>query len=75
MFETAYLCFLMSCIPPFWYPSLSLGESLHNRLIRLWAPLVMCLGKSTMSIPFNIILYVFIGSGAEKGGLKQKYFI
>ena len=30
----------------------------------------MFLGKSMMSIPFKMMLYVFIGSDAEKGGLK-----
>jgi hypothetical protein len=39
--------------------------------MRLCAARVMCLGKSTMSIPFRIILYVFMGSDAVNGGLKH----
>jgi hypothetical protein len=36
---------------------------------------VIFLGKSTASIPFSMILYVFIGSCPENGGLKVKEHI
>lgn len=51
-----HLCFWMSLIPPFWYPSLSAALSLHNFLISSRARLVMLLGKSIASIPFKIML-------------------
>ncbi len=45
---------------------------LHSFLIRLPAFLVIFFGNSIMSIPLKMILYVFIGSGPENGGLNQK---
>lgn len=47
---------------------------LHSFLIRLAAFLVIFLGNSIMSMPLRMMLYVFIGSGPEKGGLKNKEF-
>jgi len=45
---------------------------LHSFLIRLAAFLVIFLGNSIMSMPLRMMLYVFIGSGPEKGGLKNR---
>jgi len=41
----------------------------HSRLINNAAIFETLRGNSIASIPFNIILYVFIGSGPENGGL------
>lgn len=43
---------------------------LQSFLMRLCAFLVILLGNSIMSIPFRMMLYVFIGSEPENGGLK-----
>lgn len=53
-------------------PRLFKCTHLHNFLIRLPAFLVIFFGNSIMSIPLKMILYVFIGSGPENGGLNQK---
>jgi hypothetical protein len=49
---------------------LSLYFYRHNRLINNAAILETLRGNSIASIPFNITLYVFIGSGPENGGLQ-----
>lgn len=54
----------------------SLGTScanthLHSFLIRLAAFLVIFFGNSIMSMPLRMMLYVFMGSGPEKGGLQN----
>ena len=54
------------------YPSLSDGLSLHNFLMRLCALRVIFFGNSITSMPLRMILYVFIGSDPENGGLKEK---
>ena len=51
-----YLCFVMSLIPPFWYPNRSAELSLHNFLINSLARPVILRGKSIASIPFKIML-------------------
>ena len=65
-----HLCFLMSWMPSFWQPSLSVGFSRQNLRIIVMAVLVTCLGNSICSIPRKIMLYIFMGSLAVKGGLK-----
>lgn len=45
---------------------------LHSLLIKFAALLVIFLGNSTISIPLRIMLYVFMGSDPEKGGLEPK---
>ncbi len=45
---------------------------LHSLLITLAALLVIFLGNATISIPRRIMLYVFMGSDPEKGGLGGK---
>ena len=42
---------------------------LHTFFIRFWAFLVIFLGNSIASIPLRIMLYVFMGSLPENGGL------
>ncbi len=44
----------------------------HNRLINDAAIFETLRGNSTASIPFNITLYVFMGSGPENGGLNYE---
>jgi hypothetical protein len=44
----------------------------HNRLINNVAIFDTRRGNSIASIPFNITLYVFIGSEPENGGLYKK---
>ena len=68
---TSYLFFRMSMIPFLPYPSLSAGLSRHNFLMREAAFLPIRRGNSMTSIPFRIILYVFMGSEPENGGLKK----
>jgi hypothetical protein len=46
----------------------------HNRLINNAAIFDTRRGNSIASIPFNIILYVFIGSEPENGGLNNKKY-
>lgn len=57
---------------PDWTSRLFKCTHLHSFLIRLPAFLVIFFGNSIMSIPLKMILYVFIGSGPENGGLNQK---
>lgn len=47
---------------------------LHSFFIKLAAFLVIFFGNSIMSIPLSIMLYVFIGSGPENGGLKTNVY-
>ena len=49
-----------------------INTNLHNFLIKCCAVRVTSDGNSKASIPLNIILYVFIGSGHVKGGLKRE---
>ena len=65
-----YLCFLISFILPFPYPNRSTGLSRHNFFINIVAVFPTLLGNSTTSIPFRIMLYVFIGSDPANGGLQ-----
>ena len=44
----------------------------HNRLINDAAIFETLRGNSMASMPFNITLYVFMGSGPENGGLNYK---
>jgi len=46
------------------------GLYLQTFLMRFCAFFVILRGKSMASIPFRMMLYVFIGSDAENGGLK-----
>lgn len=59
-------------IPFLPYPSLSAGLSRHNFLMREAAFFPILRGNSITSIPFRIMLYVFIGSDPENGGLKNR---
>ena len=71
MVVKSYLCRFISWMPLRPYPSRSVGLSRHSFLMRLCALRVIFFGNSMTSMPFRIMLYVFIGSDPVKGGLKQ----
>lgn len=48
------------------------GTHLQSFFIRLWALRVIFLGNSIISMPLRIMLYVFIGSEPENGGLQKE---
>lgn len=56
-----------------WYKKADVGDNSyrHKRLIRREAIFETRRGNSIASIPFKIILYVFMGSEPEKGGLQS----
>ena len=69
--NSTYLCFFMSTIPFLPYPNLSDGLSRHSLLMSMWALRLIFFGNSITSMPLRIILYVFMGSEPENGGLKN----